>query len=115
MDAHATLDDAARAASQELGIDLDADLLRELLGVLDALALLEPAGPAEAIRARQHEARRHEFREQRRAKLAHALHAWRALPYYAEVLPSSLPEPASPEDVALLPLGGDRETAARTS
>jgi phenylacetate-CoA ligase len=104
VEAHASLDEAARAASRELGLDLSPDLLGELLDALDALALLEPAPAAAVIRARQREARQRDFREQRRAKLAAALEGWRRLPYYAEVLPSPAPEPASPDDVASLPV-----------
>lgn len=94
---------AAARASAALDEEISVDLVAALLAVFAELALLEGAGEAEQIVARQREARRAAFAERQLDKLRAALTAMRGLPYYARVLADAA-EPGSLADLADLPI-----------
>ncbi|MBL8970153.1 MAG: hypothetical protein JNK56_06215, partial [Myxococcales bacterium] len=94
---------AAARASAALDEEISVDLVAALLAVFAELALLEGAGEAEQIVARQREARRAAFAERQLDKLRAALTAMRGLPYYARVLADAA-EPGSLADLGELPI-----------
>ncbi len=103
VERHASYAAAARAASEALGAEIDAELVETLIGVFDDLALVESAEAPAQIRERQREARRRFHAQTQLEKLRAGVDAMRSLPYYARAL-ADRRGPESLGDLAGLPI-----------